>query len=517
MEQQSIHSCGAPASWKGFRTVEEYSGFMQDPSRVVRLEWRKVRRQQHKGLTSHSWLEAHLVDGRRLRLELFADTGLTEAVLHVGSSCNRDSVVYENRAAESHEFARPLTAERLRRVARQAAATRLYSVTDWNCHHFVLHVWNAVVIEMLNHTHYPDRVKTGFLWGATESFGKLWVGGATWASRLGLDQRETVPEDTDDGRPHQQTLPFFASLAPGTQDPAGGMWNSLVSRSSSAHDEGRARESLARARSHGSDNQAETALRAECPQAPVQLSAQQEEGSRVSGEIEASLDVLRDREPATRFEGFARVLRQGSVFLLEPGRDLAVLSEASGSDQSRPSSAGSNDGTVASCCWLPNEESYIAKRLAAQIGSKRVVENVLRIIVPDAKWAEPAAAIPPGSMAFASLSSSSMASGAKQQGSVLDECYLVLRTCEELRFAAYLILAPTPSAALGGGVVRPATPFRRLRLLSGDVRTGEEGAFKYTLQDLCDQPTSAETCARDELHSLQIAVTTGDWGFITLL
>jgi len=512
MEQQSIHSCGAPASWKGFGTVEEYSRFMQDPGRVVRLEWRKVRRQQHKGLTSHSWLEAQLLDERRLRLELFADTGLTEAVLHNGKSCNRDSVLYEDRAAESHEFARPLTAERLRRVARQAAALRPYSVTDWNCHHFVLHVWNAVVIEMLKCTHYPDRVKTGFLWGATESFGKIWMNSATWASRLGLDQRETVPEDTDDGKPYQHTLPFFASLAPGpgtsTNDHAGGIWNSLVSRAP-------AQDEVPAPGAEGA-RQAGRALRPACPQVPVTLSAQQEEGSRVSGEIEAGPDVLHETAPATRFEGFARALQQGSVFLLQPGKDLVVLSEASGCEN-QPRSTGGNDEIIASCAWLPSEDSDVAKRLAAQIGSKSVVENVLRIIAPDSKWAEPAT-MATGSMAFASLSSTSMASTAKRQGPVLDECYLVLRTHEELRLAAYLILAPTTaSAAVGSGVVRPVSPFRRLRLLSGDVRTGEERAFKYTMQDLCDRPTSAEACARDELHSLQIAVSTGDWGFITLL
>jgi len=51
-----------------FHTIEDYTTYMRHPSRVVRLEWRKTRRPELKGLTSHSWLEAELLSGRRRRI-----------------------------------------------------------------------------------------------------------------------------------------------------------------------------------------------------------------------------------------------------------------------------------------------------------------------------------------------------------------------------------------------------------------------------------------------------------------
>merc|ERR1719469_1686499 len=109
----------------------------------MRLEWRKSRRTEHNGLTSHSWLEAHLVDGRELRLEFFADVGLMESVFEQNMKGDSNGEIYEGRVCGDHrDFIRPLTADRLRSTASEAAS-KPYSVTEHNCHQFVLEVWNS--------------------------------------------------------------------------------------------------------------------------------------------------------------------------------------------------------------------------------------------------------------------------------------------------------------------------------------------------------------------------------------
>ncbi|CAE7340682.1 unnamed protein product, partial [Symbiodinium sp. CCMP2456] len=116
-----------------FESAEDYVAWVENPRRVVYVEWRKVRHEKSRGLTSHSWLEVSLLDGRRLRLEIYADQGYTE--LHYDPANKSDSrffdpqsTLYDDRAAESQDLARPLTAETLTREAKELARRRPYSL-----------------------------------------------------------------------------------------------------------------------------------------------------------------------------------------------------------------------------------------------------------------------------------------------------------------------------------------------------------------------------------------------------
>eukprot|EP00811_Abedinium_folium_P002512 NODE_12306_length_1233_cov_3.584087.p2 GENE.NODE_12306_length_1233_cov_3.584087~~NODE_12306_length_1233_cov_3.584087.p2 ORF type:complete len:250 (+),score=61.15 NODE_12306_length_1233_cov_3.584087:227-976(+) len=131
----------------------------EDTREVKRFEWHKQRRREYWGWTSHSWIEAFLVDECRVRCEFFADTGLFVGFV-LRDQITPNSEVFEGRSACSNRFVRPLSAARLCAFCEEAAA-QPYSLRDWNCHHFVLDVWNKVVVESLRKTHYPDRVKTG--------------------------------------------------------------------------------------------------------------------------------------------------------------------------------------------------------------------------------------------------------------------------------------------------------------------------------------------------------------------
>lgn len=133
---------------------------MGDPGRVVRLEWRKMRR---TGMTSHSWLEVYLLDGSRLKLETYADTGYTESTR--AATDKLEGTLYERRAAEMQDLVGHLTADRLKETARAIGNERPYSLSEFNCHHFVLEVWNSITTERMRATHYPDRTKVNLLWG----------------------------------------------------------------------------------------------------------------------------------------------------------------------------------------------------------------------------------------------------------------------------------------------------------------------------------------------------------------
>jgi len=172
----SSKSSGSP-----FENAEDYVSYMRDPTRIVHVEWRKVRHEKSKGLTSHSWLEVHLLSGKRLRLELYADQGYTELMYNpVGSANARffdpQSIVYDDRVAGVQDLARPLTATTLTSDAKEIAASKQYSLSEFNCHHFVLELWNSLVIDSLKTSHHPDRMKTGLLWGLEEAVGS-WLQG----------------------------------------------------------------------------------------------------------------------------------------------------------------------------------------------------------------------------------------------------------------------------------------------------------------------------------------------------
>lgn len=457
---------------------------MKDSSRVVRLEWRKARRQQHKGLTSHSWLEAYLLDDRRLRLEFFADTGLTESMFAAGRG-ERESVVYEDRIAGPHDFVRPLTAQRLRRVA-EGAAARPYSLTDWNCHHFVLDIWNNVVISMLQRTHYPDRVKTGVLWGASESLGKLWSEGASWAAQIGIVQ---TPPSTTTGKQRET-----AAAAP---NPLGRFFLGSYSSSPIACQElplesGTSTPSRCSLQSTPTSLPRGDVTDVEC-NSHAQIEARQEEGNRVSGEVSVPPSP---GCAAERGWQLARALDEGAVCLLQPGRGLATADLPPQAPRSARAWAEA---------WLPGAGEP-GVRLADRLGSTDAVDLVMRVLVPgsDGMAGRRRAA----ETSFASLSSESLASAAGEHGTVTSTCFVAL-IGSEVRLAIYAVLGP----------VRIQGPQRRLRLLSGNLHEGKDGTFAYTLADIKqeDVEVTAKTCVQEELPALQFALNTGDWGFVTLL
>mmetsp|Transcript_118568 Transcript_118568/g.369332 ORF Transcript_118568/g.369332 Transcript_118568/m.369332 type:complete len:487 (-) Transcript_118568:77-1537(-) len=482
----------APGSWKDFHSVEEYEDFMKDPSRVLRLEWRKARRQQHKGLTSHSWLEAYLQDGNRLRLEFFADTGLTESIFTAGRG-ERESVVYENRVAGPHEFSRPLAAHRLRNLAARAAE-RPYSLADWNCHHFVLAVWNGVVIDLLQRTHYPDRVKTNVLWGASESFGKLVAEGTAWAAQLGL--HTPPPSDAGDKRreasgvaPGALSRLFLGSYS---TSPMGleSYPSSPVASQELQLQSGASSPSRSSARSSAPPLPRGDAPAGAPEGARARVEARQEEGSRVSGEVTATLSAGDEQQRSAQL---ARALEEGAVCLLAPGAGLRTADLPLHTSWTCRAWADA---------WLPGGGDA-AERLAGHLGSMDAIDLVMRVLVPGT---DGSASRRNTNSRFASLSSESFASG--DQGDVSSVCFVVL--CgSEVRLAIYAVL----------GHMRSQDPQRRLRLLSGNLHEGKEQTFSYTLLDVKaqDGPVTAKGCIQEELASLQIALTTGDWGFVTLL
>lgn len=183
-----------------FENAEDYVSYMRDPTRIVHLEWRKVRHEKSKGLTSHSWLEVHLLNGKRLRIELYADRGYTELEYNPGGRpdprfFDPQSTVYDDRAAGPQDLSRPLIAEILVSEAKEIAASKKYSLSEFNCHHFVLEVWNSLVIDSLKTNHHPDRMKTGLLWGLEEAVG-TWLqgfGGSLAGPQDGVAHRSARP------------------------------------------------------------------------------------------------------------------------------------------------------------------------------------------------------------------------------------------------------------------------------------------------------------------------------------
>lgn len=479
---------------------------MKDPSRVVRLEWRKARRQQHKGLTSHSWLEAYLQDGRRLRLEFFGDTGLSESVFASGKG-ERESVIYENRIAGPHDFARPVTAKRLHEIA-EAAAARPYSLTDWNCHHFVLEVWNKVVITLLQRTHYPDRMKTNVLWGASESFGKLFSEGANWAAQLGIGQ------PPPSGAPEKRREPAAAVPGPlgkillGSYSTAPVAFESYSTSPVAGQDLPLERGSST-ASSSSSSRLSQPSTPLTCPSGDeplgdpaggasrVRVEAREEEGGRVSGEV---VSVPRPGSEGDRLVQLSRALDEGAICVLALGKGLVTADLPS----SRPKTPAAWAET-----WLPGAVED-GLRMTDHLGSMDPIDLVMRVLVPGSDGM--AGRRRPTSTRFASLSSESLeseslASGAGDRGNVASVCFVVL-SGSEVRLAIYAVLGPHNQG-----------PRKRLRLLSGNLHEGKEGTFAFALSDVKerDVPATARSCVEEELSSLQIALSTGDWGFVTLL
>mmetsp|Transcript_62351 Transcript_62351/g.115728 ORF Transcript_62351/g.115728 Transcript_62351/m.115728 type:complete len:463 (-) Transcript_62351:76-1464(-) len=152
-----------------FSSVEEYADFMEAPTRVLSLEWRRVKRSGHGKLISHSFLQARLLDGRQYRFEKTQDQGLVSSSFSAGEIIFDNGDIYLNRTAMSHEFVRPILLSELQCVA-IAIGGQPYSLRSGNCHHFVRDMWNSLVIQALQCQHYPDRAKSGLLVGVSAPF-----------------------------------------------------------------------------------------------------------------------------------------------------------------------------------------------------------------------------------------------------------------------------------------------------------------------------------------------------------
>mmetsp|Transcript_98521 Transcript_98521/g.195424 ORF Transcript_98521/g.195424 Transcript_98521/m.195424 type:complete len:496 (-) Transcript_98521:252-1739(-) len=466
-----------PPTWRGFSSVEEYKAFLKDPGRIVRLEWRKVALRKHRGLVSHSWLLAHLFDSRCLRLELFADTGLTEKMLLAGKD-RAGGTLYDDRAAGAQDFVRPLTAERLRQIAEEVSNLQPYSVTDWNCHHFVLNIWNSVVIEMLRCSHYPDRVKTGMLRGALESLGSLVGGGAHLAAQLGIQEHET--EVSEAGLLFGSVASMVEEVPP--EDPG----------------------------------DPTTRIRV--------LSWHEEEGDRIYGELSVPGLEAWAADPPGQIARFTQALRRGSVLLLEPHCKLKTLVEA-GSSAGRTAKPGKGPGSrlcvdawARARDWLPDDDGEVAMRLAAQVGLlDEVADSVQRAV------ASPVAAreLPRTMVRSGTLTSllGSTTFGRWEEGhfpdmpGASDDCSIILRG-SEVRLAMYVVLGEKQTLQGSGCSGMQMRSPKKLWLLSGDARAGQEGSFTFVLQDIAlrDLPISAQCLALRDLESLQFALATGDWG-----
>jgi len=167
--------------------------FMKDPCRVVRIEWRRIRRAMSAGLTSHSMLDVQLLCGSRLRFEKFCDTGLLVSWLSPDEATH--GAVYRGRVAAANELVRPVREQDLRRTAE--ALSKPYCLLSANCHHFVRDVWNHLVIRPLRRCGHPDRIKGGLLMQLSQPLQRLPLRGCVLESRsvrsLGAKEAFAVP------------------------------------------------------------------------------------------------------------------------------------------------------------------------------------------------------------------------------------------------------------------------------------------------------------------------------------
>lgn len=498
---------------KYFATEESYIDFMEHPSRVVRLEWRYLRRPEHYRWTSHSVLEVYLNGGARTRLERFADRGFVETLFDDGKAdCLGE--IYRGRSVSSSELSKPLFIDDLSEMAAEFGKTP-YSVRRYNCHHFVRDLWNNSVVETHRHRHYPDRVKSGVLRGVTLPFHRSGSKG----------------QKSSSGR-------FSVRNALGFQ--------SVFCTGELPHSDGESDES-SDGEEHGSDggetqraaNEEHMSFRHEeagrnffTHRADrVHISFRHEEAGRISGQYAALSRQSLDFDLEYRHKEFVDKLKAGTVYVLEPGSALAVVE---GTALQEDKHFADDNGKHLSA-WLSVHHSstseaetdtgFIAARLSERVGAVDLDDLVRQLVrlVPDTFLQEDCIAqdcvgqSPPSSVSRASFKSvqSLTIRGTKASVFVVDSCSVVLHGATETRLAIYALLST--SRAVDG-----RQDFRLLRLLSGDVLGEQEGVFAYTLYgDPGHQPSlpmasSALDAVLGELEAMLTALATGDWGFVTL-
>lgn len=476
---------GVPGWNSYFSTVEDYTSFMEDPSRVTRVEWRRVRFTKHGNWTSHSMLDAHLFDSSRVRFEFFVDSGLVESMF---TSCEAaasvEGHIYRNMTAAAHELSRPMRVEELRDVV-TSVIVRPASERK-SGHQFVQDVWNAAVMNPLKTRRCPDRVKSGLF----REVSRLGPGiFAPAMSKIGTT---------------------LASLDPRCVD------RSIVATESSGESEasGSGDEAVL-----GSPRPSPRHL-PERPPLPsprpgeerVRISVRRDEGSRISGEFTSYCSSCAAYDRLARLKSFAVLLDGGAVLSLDPTQRPFLTTV-------RPPSARVPTDLEGCEVWASQWLADAGQAEAGESMAERLVAADLSYLAARlpgrsvASTEDPAQAgapfeLPVGHPLRTAALIKAMASSMREDDPLIDLCFVVLRSAAgELRFASYAVLAPASAAGSR----------QQLRMLSGDVLTGRAGSAAYCLRDLPeDGPTTAEGLAREELDDLRAASITGDWGFLTL-
>lgn len=253
----------------------------------------------------------------------------------------------------------------------------------------------------------------------------------------------------------------------------------------------------------------------------VRISARSEDdNSRVSGELQGMWHSAACNESKEQIDRcLARRVRTGCVRLLQLGCATPTDTHLPTPPCAGADSSGEHAGDIATCAawagaWL-QDRGEAGLRLARQIGAIDVLSDFVERIQPAAGRAFEAV----GSAPFASMSSRQFASTSVSEegggGGAWDVCFVVLAG-SELRLAIYAL-----PQGCGAKHQHGQRPQQRLRLLSGDAHNGQENHFVYTLSrpegKAALSVSFATEFAQEELDDLHIALSTGDWGFVTLL
>eukprot|EP00929_Paragymnodinium_shiwhaense_P069173 TRINITY_DN3489_c0_g1_i1.p1 TRINITY_DN3489_c0_g1~~TRINITY_DN3489_c0_g1_i1.p1 ORF type:complete len:556 (-),score=98.69 TRINITY_DN3489_c0_g1_i1:362-2029(-) len=420
-----------------------------DPTGVMRIEWRRFRRSEHRNWISHSFLDVHLRDGSCTRYHFYGDLGMVETVLE-GPEAFEDTHVYKNRIARFADFAEPLRLADIRRFAEQSSS-KPYSVRNNNCHHFVRDMWNEFVNAKLQCVHYPDRFKANFLRGMV---GPLEYGLSRFVSTASL---------ASDGLAHRyEDLPSDGEASSG-----GGSFRSAPSRASSSSEEDSSSSSSSS--TDADDQQLSRHLR---------LTSWRHHDGRVVGEYRARSCRAWNFDHTRRRLDFASMLACERVFLLDGDGDLVptVVVLNAGTEGKAPLV----DSWVAT--WLPRLPQQDGVRVAHRISTIDVLALVSELSLGSGSGALHAA-----KAACFMGPTLSCGSSAKSEGGsatiVADICSVVVNNApqNELRFLLYAIVY---------GGQQGVSEWRRIRLLSGNALQGRERFYYYSLEPWQPPPTT---------------------------
>lgn len=550
--------------------------------RVVRLEWR-VHGPKHvlgyrrfKG--SRSLVEAHLKDGRRVRLQKIPPRGLVETILEAGQG-SVEGELYRGRVAETDSFERPqLTLDHLRDVA-VGVGSSPYCWLRTNSHHFARDLWNALVIQKIRKRRHPGWVR-GAVWNVAAA--DCFTGGD-----VSDDDRRPTRQGSARKAGRRSPSPTERRPSVSVRDDIGnrlaGEFRSIAGTASGFDGVGRLREFSMTMRSG-----AVFAIECDHHQVPAlqSFSALEDFIKDSPGSSCRSSPLQRGCSGLMSMSTKTPQSADGSPLLgLEhTGEEGTQVSCCSSSTRGSPTSS-SPSSKCASMMWPQTLRSTwnksglgdLASRLATRVSSTDV--SILLRALPSERWAEPSlgsddegghgTATPTarrralslsssmsrsfsrsfsrGRMSFSRQRSSSRGSRLFKQWapSIEDICFVVLSGAEETRLAIYVVLSVTmldrdchvlsvstfdqePCENPGSVVRLPSEKsqeqrrrLQRLRLVSGDFHTGQEGSYSYSLSDIPEGTFGGSCRALDlveaELTELRTAVMTGDWGFITLL